>query len=257
MADVQSLFGPQRHPRSGAAAASRTQQRPLSSSASAPYGWARSGAHQRLCSVARGSREHVITAAGNRYVSGLYVISANKALRTICASPLCTQFKQAVLSLPERRAAVQTIMRSSILFLLAVGATSFAAPPLAKPPRFQQRRAPRPPWRSTRRFSTEGRRRGPRRPAVLITTRHDAVVCISHETSHSSTAGWHLVRLFPLYDLNPLVALLKTLDTHIVNAVVDREHATVILFNRILGATIGLVKCAARSPGRAVVETLR
>ena len=37
---------------------------------------------------------------------------------------------------------MQTIMRSSILFLLAVGATSFAAPPLAKPPRFQQRRAP-------------------------------------------------------------------------------------------------------------------
>ena len=120
--------------------------------------------------------------------SGLYVISANKALRTICASPLCTQFKQAVLS--ERRLQCKrTIMRSSILCLLAVGATSFAAPPLAKPPRFQQRRLRATPNREfPGRFSTEGRRRGPRRPAVLITTRHDAVVCVSHETGHSSTA---------------------------------------------------------------------
>ena len=56
---------------------------------------------------------------------------------------------------------------------------------------------------------------------------------------------------FLLYDLNPLVALLKTLDTHIVNAVVDREHATVILFNLILGATIGLVQKGRRRAGQA------
>jgi Na+/H+ antiporter NhaC len=54
-----------------------------------------------------------------------------------------------------------------------------------------------------------------------------------------------------LHDLHPLVALLRTFDTHVVDAITDREHATVILFNLLLGGTIGLVQKGGGALGLA------
>ena len=133
-------------------------------------------------------------------------------------------------------------MRSSILCLLAVGATSFAAPPLAKPPRFQQRRAAPAMAINPTALALRGGGVGLGGPLSLL----PPVTTLSFALATKQVTPALLVGIWSgcllLYDLNPLVALLKTLDTHIVNAVVDREHATVILFNLILGATIGLVQ---------------
>ena len=142
-------------------------------------------------------------------------------------------------------------MRSSILFLLAVGATSFAAPPLAKPPRFQQRRAAPAMAMNPTALALRGGGVGLGGPLSLL----PPVTTLSFALATKQVTPALLVGIWSgcllLYDLNPLVALLKTLDTHIVNAVVDREHATVILFNLILGATIGLVQKGGGAQGLA------
>ena len=54
-----------------------------------------------------------------------------------------------------------------------------------------------------------------------------------------------------LYGGNPGVALLRAFDSHILEAVVDREHATVILFNLLLGGTIGVVQKGGGAQGLA------
>ena len=142
-------------------------------------------------------------------------------------------------------------MRSSILCLLAVGATSFAAPPLAKPPRFQQRRAAPAMAMNPTALALRGGGVGLGGPLSLL----PPVTTLSFALATKQVTPALLVGIWSgcllLYDLNPLVALLKTLDTHIVNAVVDREHATVILFNLILGATIGLVQKGGGAQGLA------
>jgi|MDSY01.2.fsa_nt_gb Na+/H+ antiporter NhaC len=54
-----------------------------------------------------------------------------------------------------------------------------------------------------------------------------------------------------LYDMNPLVSFLRTFDTHLVDSISDREHATVLLFNLVLGGTIGLVQKGGGAQGLA------
>jgi Na+/H+ antiporter NhaC len=54
-----------------------------------------------------------------------------------------------------------------------------------------------------------------------------------------------------LYDLNPAVAMLRCFDTFIINAIADKGHTTVILFNLILGGTIGLVQKGGGALGLA------
>lgn len=41
---------------------------------------------------------------------------------------------------------------------------------------------------------------------------------------------------------NPVQAFLNSFDTHLIGAVADKNHATVIIFNFILGGTIALVQ---------------
>jgi len=54
-----------------------------------------------------------------------------------------------------------------------------------------------------------------------------------------------------LNDLRPLASFLRCFDTHIVDAVSSNEHATVILFNLVLGGTIGLVQRGGGALGLA------
>lgn len=139
-------------------------------------------------------------------------------------------------------------MHSPIILLLAGGATAFAAPPLAKPPRIMKRpvMAVNPAALALR-----GGGVGLGGPLSLL----PPVTTLSFALATKQVTPALLVGIWSgcllLYDLNPLVALLRTLDTHIVNAVVDREHATVILFNLILGATIGLVQKGGGAQGLA------
>ncbi len=50
---------------------------------------------------------------------------------------------------------------------------------------------------------------------------------------------------------SPTVAFLRAFDTSIIDAVSDRQHATVIIFNFILGGTIGLVQKGGGALGLA------
>ncbi|KAH8075752.1 Na+/H+ antiporter [Aureococcus anophagefferens] len=54
-----------------------------------------------------------------------------------------------------------------------------------------------------------------------------------------------------LHSRNPAVALLRAVDMHVLDAVVDKEHATVILFNLLLGGTIGVVQKGGGAQGLA------
>jgi len=58
-----------------------------------------------------------------------------------------------------------------------------------------------------------------------------------------------------LNNFNPALAFLRCFDTHIVDAVCDREHTIVILFNLILGGTIGLVQKGGGALGLAQVDS--
>ena len=50
---------------------------------------------------------------------------------------------------------------------------------------------------------------------------------------------------------NPLTALLRTFDHYMVGAIVDAEHAGVVLFTMLLGGTIGLVQKSGGALGLA------
>jgi Na+/H+ antiporter NhaC len=77
--------------------------------------------------------------------------------------------------------------------------------------------------------------------AVALTTKQVAVALL--------VGIWSGCML--MYDMNPLVSFLRTFDTHLVESISDKEHATVLLFNLILGGTIGLVQKGGGAQGLA------
>ena len=54
-----------------------------------------------------------------------------------------------------------------------------------------------------------------------------------------------------LSDLSPMVAFLRTFDTHVAGAIADPEHTAVLLFTLILGGTIALVQKGGGAQGLA------
>ena len=58
-----------------------------------------------------------------------------------------------------------------------------------------------------------------------------------------------------VYDFNPFLGLLRTVDTYAVGALADEGHASIAVFSLVLGGTIGVIARSGGALGLAEVVT--
>ncbi|MFQ5649629.1 MAG: Na+/H+ antiporter NhaC family protein [bacterium] len=80
-----------------------------------------------------------------------------------------------------------------------------------------------------------------------------ALAFLTRQTLISLFSGIWLGALF-IYQYNPLSGFMRTLDTYLINALADGDHAAILLFSLTLGGMVGVISKAGGMEG--IVEKL-